>query len=321
MTSARGGHLRLAAGASIIVALASCAGAPGPVSPDVLATDTSRASHSVSAADQPSSPTEFSPARTPSTASSAGQDADPGRQVPPSAALQTSFEGGFARIRPRLSGPAGVALVPVGGGQALTAGDLSTGVAWSTSKVPLAVAALRVDRSSSTRSAVEAAIRDSDNVSAERLWSVLGGGQRAASSVEAVLRDIGDGTTAVPSRRTRPPYTAFGQTQWSTELSARFAAHQPCLRDAAMVLDDMRRVSGSQRWGFWNLPGAAVKGGWGPVGHGYLVRQIAVVAAGDGQVGVGALVQSATFESGQRDLDIIADWARRFLPSMAGMCR
>ena len=223
-------------------------------------------------------------------------------------------------MRPQLSGPASVALVPTGGGGVLAAGDAAIGVAWSTSKVPVAIAALRERPTAATLKDVGAAIRHSDNDAAERLWSGLGAGVQASAAVEAVLRDAGDRDTEVPAERIRPPYTAFGQTQWATPRAAAFASRLQCLRGAEPVLAGMRDVSGTQQWGFWSVDGAAVKGGWGPERGGYLVRQIAVVPGGSGSVGVAALVRATSFEAGQRDMNTIAKWVENYLDTLGGTC-
>lgn len=268
---------------------------------------------------KPTEPTSVAPRASLSSSSETVDVTDRARDVAPKP-ITDAFAEGFSKVQSRLSGPASVTVVPVGGGSSLSTGDLTTGVAWSTSKVPLAIAAQRSNDSASVRRDVRIAIRNSDNSSAERLWAGLGGGEHAASAVEAVLSDAGDETTEVPPVKTRPPYTAFGQTAWDTRQAATFAANLPCIRESSDVLAHMRSVGRNQQWGFWSIPGSAVKGGWGPVGNGYLVRQIAVVPAGDGYAGVAALVQARSFEAGQRDLDTIATITADYLKSMGGNC-
>ncbi len=251
-----------------------------------------------------------------------GQASTPAAVWPTAAAREAeAFAEGFASVQRRLSGPASVALVPVGGGRVLAAGELETGVAWSTSKVPLAIAALRASDSAQTRRDVTTAIRDSDNPASARLWAGLGLGERAAAKVEAVLREAGDRTTQVPAGRSRPPYSSFGQMQWSTPDAAGFAARLPCLAGSGPVVAHMRRVTDTQQWGFWHVDGAAVKGGWGPVDGGYLVRQVAIVpVAQGGSVGAALLVHAPTFEEATADLDVIAEWAAGFAEPMGAAC-
>lgn len=231
--------------------------------------------------------------------------------------------GSFASLQARLSGPAGVALVPVGGsGKTVVLGELQTGAAWSTSKVPLAIAALG-SPTSQTSDAVRRAITASDNQAADQLWRQLGGGSSAASAVDKVLRAGGDGVTHTQPAVVRPPFSAFGQTSWTLTNQAGFAAHLPCISGAAQVLGLMRQVDGGQQWGLHRLDGAALKGGWGPSsGSGYLVRQLGVVPVEGGQVGVAIMVDSpGGFEAGVRDLNAIADWLKTNRPALpAGHC-
>lgn len=283
-----------------VMALAACAALDPGAAPRTA--DTARPSPTGSQAD--STPSER--ARTPATTA----PADP-----------QAFANAFAEVQARLSGPAAVALVSPRG-TTLVAGEATSGVAWSTAKVPLAIAALRAGSTPATTNAVRAAIEDSDNAAAERLWAGLGGGARAAAATEAVLAAGGDTATRVPTTQLRPPYTVFGQTSWTVARAAGFAARLPCIDGAGPVLEHMRHVSGNQQWGFWSVRGAAVKGGWGPGSRGgYLVRQLAVVPAAGGEVGVAALVNASSFEAGQRDLDAVAAWAAPYVSALGGRCR
>lgn len=239
--------------------------------------------------------------------------------VEPTAASATEFADGFAEVQERLSGPAGIALVPVGGGQELLAGERTTGWAWSISKVPLALAALRESDGEAARTNAALALQASDNDAAAALWRGLGGGDAAAEAIEDVLREAGD-PTDVPGGPDAGPRPGFGGTTWSLIDSADFTARLPCLPGAKRVLFNMRNVSEVQQWGFWRVPEAAVKGGWGPVDGGYLVRQVAVIPTADGEVAASALVYSPTLEQGERDLDAIAEWAATLTEPLGGRC-
>lgn len=142
-------------------------------------------------------------------------------------------------------------------------------VAWSTSKVPIAVAALRKDPS--LLPVAESAITASDNLAAETLWATV-----EPTEVEAVLREAG---VDLPMNTVvlRPGFTAFGQTRWATHEQAVFASNLRCVAGADEVLDMMRRVVPKQRYGLGVLPDVAFKGGWGPGDDGkYTVRQLGV---------------------------------------------
>lgn len=225
-----------------------------------------------------------------------------------------------------LSGRNGMAVAVPGGRPPAVSGDWSSGVAWSTIKVPLAVAAVRADggRPSSAVSAlITRAITQSDNAAAEALWQRLGEGAAAGKAVRAVLRDGGDPRTQVQTARVRPPFTAFGQTQWPLSAQASFAARLPCVRGAAPVLDLMGRITGGQRWGLGSLGSSArFKGGWGPgPGGGYLVRQLGVVSVpGGGHVGVALASEPAdgSFETAKANLTQMSGRLARQLATLKG---
>lgn len=228
-----------------------------------------------------------------------------------------AFEEGFSQVQTRLSGPASVALMPVGGGRSLQAGEKTNGYAWSIIKVPIALVALRERDTASVREDVVLALRDSDNDAAARLWDVAGESSGSGKAVQSLLREAGDDTTDA----LRGSRDGFGHIRWSVGDSAQFTAMLPCLEGAEPVLEEMANVGTNQHWGFANVPGARVKGGWGPVHERYLVRQIAVLPAAEGTAVASVIVDSPTFEQGQQDLDILADWAAGFAEGMGGSCR
>lgn len=199
----------------------------------------------------------------------------------------------------------GVAIAAADGTLLASYGSWSTGVAWSTIKVPLAIAALRAGVAG--RELVADAITTSDNAAAEELWTHLGDPAAAAQQVQAVINDP---NTVVESRRLRPEYTAFGQTQWSLVQQAEFAARLPDIPDASDVVELMRNLCPDHRWGL-AAKGFAAKGGWGPGTAGdYLVRQFGIVPYRGVHVGV-ALAASADdglFETGVDMLNVVTDW-------------
>ncbi|MGA8328987.1 MAG: serine hydrolase, partial [Mycobacterium sp.] len=189
--------------------------------------------------------------------------------------VKSQLEKSFHELSNGLPGTVGVAIASAGG-RPVSLGAWSSGVAWSTIKVPLAIAALTADNAD----LVSKTITQSDNAAAEELWSVLG--DPAAQRVQSVIRDAGDPTTIVESRRVRAEYTPFGQTRWSLPDQARFAAGLPQVTGASEVIDLMRTLSTEHRWGL-AAKGYAAKGGWGPgLADDYLVRQFAIVSAGVG---------------------------------------
>ncbi|MFC3849390.1 hypothetical protein ACFORJ_04330 [Corynebacterium hansenii] len=222
----------------------------------------------------------------------------------------------------RWGGRAGAALaVPGTGGEApRVAGELVDDVAWSTSKVPVAIAAVRAGGAGAAD--VTSAIAVSDNAAAESLWAGLGDPRTAAAAADAVLRDGGDATTRVNAERTRPEFTAFGQTRWALPDQARFGANLTCLDGAGPVVSAMGEIADDQRYGLGVVPGARFKGGWGPDESGmYLVRQFGTVAVDGGEVGVAIAARPAdgTYETGQAMLTDIAEAVQRHMPA-GGTC-
>lgn len=240
---------------------------------------------------------------------------DPGAPDQPSPTDAEAFD----RIAAGLPTGSGLAMAPVGRPDLVrTAGNLATDVAWSTVKVPLAIAALRV--SPDLAGVAEQAITISDNAAAETLWSALGGEPGAAAAVETVMAQAGDGTTRVPTSRLRPGFSTFGQSLWALGDQARFAAGLACMPDADPVLGMMTRIDPSQQWGLGRVPGAAFKGGWGPTmdGTGYLVRQFGVIATNNGLVGVAIATYAPDMGSGAAQLSGIGDRIAAEVGSIGG---
>ncbi|WP_067976395.1 serine hydrolase [Mycolicibacter icosiumassiliensis] len=228
---------------------------------------------------------------------------------PASAApLQTSF----AQLANTIPANIGIAYAPAGQNGAGTLGTLQTGVAWSSIKVPLAIAALHANVPNAQDLAARA-VTASDNDAAEKLWSELG-------QVQAVLRAGGDAGTAVESRRLRPEFSAFGQTQWPLARQAVFAAHLPCMAVASPVVSLMRNTVPDQRWGLASL-NVPSKAGWGPgQGGGYLVRQFGVVHAPAGDLGVALAAEpkDGSFSSGIAALNQMTQWLSAHAAELPG---
>ncbi|WNG86352.1 hypothetical protein C6A87_021195 [Mycobacterium sp. ITM-2016-00317] len=218
--------------------------------------------------------------------------------------LQRSFEA----VSSDIAGDVGVAIASANGVRSF--GSWRTGPAWSTIKVPLAIAALRNSQEAAAPF-VDPAIRSSDNAAAEALWAQLGQPEEAAASVGAVLVEAGDSSTIVESERRRSEFTAFGQTDWSLANQATFASKLRCLSRSDSVINDMGDVAGNQQWGLAGKNHAAVKGGWGPSPEGpYLVRQIALVETESGSVGIALAAQASDggFQTGSTQLDTLSAW-------------
>jgi hypothetical protein len=224
----------------------------------------------------------------------------------------------FTRLATSLGGSHGIAVSALGRGQRVESlGSLRTGVAWSTSKVPLAMAAIAGGLAQPDAPDIVAAITESDNTAARRLWAALGGGEAAADAADLQLRQAGDRRTQVEYRALRgTSYTAFGQTRWSLADQARFAAGLTCLRVGVDMLTLMGRVGAWQRWGL-GVAGAEtrLKGGWGPgaepgIASGYLDRQMGVItiAGKPLAVALASRPSDGSHQTGTRNLTSLAHW-------------
>ncbi|MEB3021712.1 hypothetical protein [[Mycobacterium] crassicus] len=245
--------------------------------------------------------------------------ASPVSPASPSSAAPADLQASFAQFAGTIPASIGIAYAPVGQNGAGTLGNLQNGVAWSTIKVPLAIAAIHAN-SPNAQDLAARAVTASDNDAAEKLWSQLGPAPQAAQQVQAVLRAGGDTGTAVESRRLRPEFSAFGQTQWPLARQAVFAAHLPCMPVAAPVYSLMRNTVPDQRWGLAGID-APTKGGWGPgPGGGYLVRQFGVVGTPNGQLAVALAAQpnNGSFDSGVAALNQMTDWLKANAAQLPG---
>jgi hypothetical protein len=249
----------------------------------------------------------------------------PAAERPPRAAkpaqttiLSAADHAGFARLDASLGGRQGLAVSGLGRQQSIErAGSLRTGIAWSTGKVPIAMAVLAAGLGSAEQGDLTAAITASDNAAALRLWDALGGGRSAAAATDAQLVEAGDRVTRTEYRALGgPAYTPFGQTRWSLSDQARFTAGMACTGAGAQTLALMGHVVASQRWGLGATGVAAeLKGGWGPgsapgVTGAYLDRQMGVITVRGKSLAVTIASRPAdgTHGTGTRDLTTIARW-------------
>lgn len=227
------------------------------------------------------------------------------------------------------AGAIGLAVMPVGSDTGQSFGSLRSGRAWSTLKVPVSLAAQRRDAGKAA-AAEDKAIKLSDNESAEDLWDFFGSSRAAVDAVTQVLRDGHDTVTQVSSELDSPR-SYPGYTDWGLIDQARFGAHLPCLPDSDRVLTLMGSVARNQQWGAFRVNRvrgvtSAVKGGWGPVSdahRGHIVRQLAVLTTGRGQVAVSmaAIPRTGSFADGVTMLNRIGTYLARNVTSLpAGRC-
>ncbi|MER0088232.1 hypothetical protein ABRP86_05710 [Corynebacterium sp. KPL3927] len=223
---------------------------------------------------------EAAPADAQSDAAKAAEDGGP--------AVAGDLQSELDRIAANY-GNVGIAVSD--GTTTVAAGRTAPETAWSTSKVPVLIAAHRAGLIGPD--VVTSAITYSNNEAAQSAWDALGGGAQAAQAAQQVLAEAGDTTTQVQSQVTRPEFSAFGQTQWSVGDQAAFMAKLRCVNGAEPILSAMSTPDPAQSYGLRNLEGAALKGGWGPdTAGGYDVRQMGLATIGGREVAV-ALIASA----------------------------
>lgn len=232
---------------------------------------------------------------------------------------------GIEKMLNKLPGTAGlVVAAPGGDGPRVSGGDLTTGSAWSTIKVPIAERVLADASgpetiSSAQRNQIRRAITLSDNEAAAALFGDLeaahGGLNGASKAVQQILRQAGD-TETVVSTEGRDGFTSYGQTDWSLAEQNRYMAALAggCISDLAsreLLLGDLAAVTAES----WGLGAAGVparwKGGWGPGVDGkYLVRQMGVLEVDRKEmvVTLAAIPDDGSFESAQAMATRIAKW-------------
>jgi hypothetical protein len=233
------------------------------------------------------------------------------------AILSAADRESFDALAQQLGGASGIAVAPLGRHRPVQrAGDLRAGVAWSTAKVPVAMAVIAAGKASAHQGDLRQAITASDNAAALRLWQALGAGETAAQAADAQLAAAGDARTHIESRTLRSGLSPFGQTRWVLSDQARFTAGLACTRAGAQVLGLMDGVVSGQRWGLGAAGAdAQFKGGWGPgsepgQGGGYLDRQMGVVTV-DGRPMAAAIATrpvDGSHETGTANLSRIARW-------------
>lgn len=256
--------------------------------------------------------------------------AEPSATPVESSADSSSFE----QLAGELGGQVGATIGPPGSGSLLSFGDLTTGSAWSTSKVPISLRVLEDAGGPSGLSAAQSeemrrAITLSDNEAAAALFGDLesnhGGIGGASAAVGEILRGAGDSTTQI-STQGRGEFSSYGQTEWSLANQHLFMSKLAgrCIgspESDEYVLGLMSEVS-SDTWGLGSAGVPALwKGGWGPgIDGAYLVRQMGVLFVGDSgtTVTLAAIPADGQFATGQSMATAIAQWLAKRASEYAG---
>lgn len=227
------------------------------------------------------------------------------------ASHSAELEEAVRKVQSKYSGQLGVALTnPRGDRSAAPAeyGSLSEGPAWSTAKVPVAIAAAK---NSGVSAEMRSAITASDNAAADSMWRALGSPVQAGAAATAVLRQGGDQETTIETEVTRPGFSSFGQTRWSLSNQATFGANLQCIAGGTAVSALMGQIAAGQNYGLGSIPGAHFKGGWGPDEKGgYLTRQFGFIPGEKPGtflgVAIAAKPSDGSYETGQAMLTELA---------------
>lgn len=166
--------------------------------------------------------------------------------------------------------------------------------AWSTIKVPIAIAALR---DGADESLVDAAIKESDNDAAYALWQQVEWTE--GSAIESIQKLLNDFDSNVEMDQ------AFGMSTWKVKDQARFASRLGCVHESEYVYDAMQDIVDWQKWGLSGLDGVHSKGGWGldDSDGEYTSRQMGVMPVDGGEVGIAISTSWKTWDDDMSFLD------------------
>lgn len=207
----------------------------------------------------------------------------------PSLDVDAKLEDIVAQLEKAHDGDVGIALTTDEG--TFAAGNEGGGPAWSTIKVPLAIAALR---DGVPEYLVDAAIKESDNDAAYALWFQVKWSEESPSAatdaIDAVLADAD--SAAQWQAPDAQGDVSFGYAAWLLKDQAKFGAHLACVPESDYVYEAMTDIVDWQRYGLTDMDGVHAKGGWGfDEDSGlYTQRQFGSMEIAGGTVGVAIMV-------------------------------
>jgi hypothetical protein len=227
--------------------------------------------------------------------------------------------GSFLALK--VTGKVGLAVTPCApagsrAAETVTLGTWTKGHAWSTAKVPVAIASLKARYTPANKALTKKSIRYSDNEATSRQRASLGSWKQAVATLRSKVLKPNGVNRAIKS--TSSPPNGFGMWVWSLEDQAVFGAGIAAKRgkQTTYVLAQMRHVTASQRWGLGKISGAAFKGGWGVEGNGRsLSRQFGVIRRSGGACWAVAIASDNAkgLYAANKDLTIMARWLNKHL--------
>ena len=182
-------------------------------------------------------------------------------------------------------------------------GDAKTMKAWSTSKVLVVAAYLKIKGSAGDQEEnITKALRDSDNDAIIAVYNAGGGDATMPKTMTEILRSNGDKTTKIATEK-NGAVTKEGQTIWSLENQVKFMSAMSegkvvDKKSSEYILSKMKPI---QKWGLGAISDNAYKPGWG----GTDTRQMGLVTGADGKtyaVAIGQTKGSIPDEAGNTAL-------------------
>ncbi|MBG6122625.1 hypothetical protein [Corynebacterium aquatimens] len=232
------------------------------------------------------------------------QAADPARVAAPKPALGIDageLDAALASIAQETNTT--VALSLWDGTNEIRGGTLRSLPAWSTEKVPIALAAQEhcaLDRAMLDQ-LITNAITMSDNSSTDLLYGCLGDSMTAARLVGEQVGRSGADVYMDPM---------WGVTQWPISSQAHYAYYLSTLPADNLVTDSMSKVVPQQSWGLGRIEGMHFKGGWNDseLDGGYDDRQMGffTVAGSTYGVSIGARSEAGSMTDTVKALNKMA---------------
>lgn len=185
-----------------------------------------------------------------------------------------------------------------------SAGSVGTLPAWSTIKIPIAVAAQEYCSYDEATLAqlTSASIEYSDNDAASSLWTCLGHESEAS---QIVGEEIAKGGMSVQVE----PY--FGTTVWPVPAQARYAHYLASLPEDHPVIEEMHKINPEHSYGLGRIPDMPFKGGWSDADDGsWHSRQMGFATIGETTYGIAIAARSVdgSEEDCQATLDKLAQY-------------
>lgn len=186
-----------------------------------------------------------------------------------------------------------------GENRVLTAGVEGMSPAWSTIKVPIAIAALR---DGADESLVDLAIKESDNDAASALWSQV---VWTEGDPAEVINDMLKHYDAEADINT----AAFGYSEWPLKQQANFGRQIECIPEAEYVYEALDDVVDWQKEGLSAQPNTRAKGGWGlsEVDDIYTDRQVGEMTIDGGDIGLAITIEGTEEEESRDALNDLAE--------------